>query len=128
MDRDILRPYGYVVKAIPMTKALHLKSAATALPDGTVLLYKSLIDDVTVFPSYLEVPEEHGVAVVALDDHSVIMPSAAPRTAEMIRQRGYNVVALDITELERLEGCVTCLSVRFRRQPKAVQQPSLAVQ
>ncbi|KAK0558507.1 hypothetical protein OC844_005096 [Tilletia horrida] len=113
--RGILKPFGYVVKAVPMTKALHLKSAATALPDGTVLLHRNLIDDVSVFPSYLEVPEEHGVAVVALDDHTVIMSADAPKTAEMIRARGYKVKPVDISQFERLEGCVTCLSVRIRR-------------
>ncbi|KAE8211161.1 hypothetical protein CF327_g5061 [Tilletia walkeri] len=113
--RDILRPYGYVVKAVPMTKALHLKSAATALPDGTVLLHRDLIDDVTVFPSYIEVPEKHGVAVVEVDDHTVVMSANAPKTADMIRARAYKVITVDISEFERLEGCVTCLSVRFRR-------------
>ncbi|KAK0548315.1 hypothetical protein OC861_003632 [Tilletia horrida] len=114
--RAFLRPLGYVVKAVPMTKALHLKSAATALPDGTVLLHRDFIDDVTVFPSYIEVPEEHGVAVVALDDETVIMSSNAPRTAEMIRVRGYKVVTVNISEYQKLEGCPTCLSVRVRRR------------
>jgi len=42
------------------------------------------------------------------------MSASAPRTAAMLRERGYRVVTVDITEYEKLEGCVTCLSVRLR--------------
>ena len=35
--RELLTPHGYQVVAVPITKALHLKSAATALPDGTII-------------------------------------------------------------------------------------------
>ena len=55
--------------------------------------------------------------MVLLDDDAVLMSSAAPRTAESFEQRGYRVVAVDITEFEKLEGCVTCLSVRLRGRP-----------
>lgn len=110
----ILEPRGWTVTEVPVTKALHLKSAITALPDGTVIGYGPVVDDPSVFPSYLEVPEEPGAHVVVLDDHTVLMSSRAPRTAEMFRARGLDVVAVDIAEFEKLEGCVTCLSVRVR--------------
>jgi hypothetical protein len=61
------------------------------------------------------VPEEHGAAVVNLGDDVVIMSADAPRTADLLRGRGLQVVTVPITEFERLEGCVTCLSVRLRR-------------
>jgi hypothetical protein len=38
-----------------------------------------------------------------------------PRTADLLRGRGLRVVTVPITEFEKLEGCVTCLSVRLRR-------------
>ena len=59
-------------------------------------------------------PEEHGTAVVDLGDGAVLMSADAPRTAELYRSRGLEVVTVPITEFERLEGCVTCLSVRIR--------------
>ena len=37
-----------------------------------------------------------------------------PRTAELLSNLGYRVVTVDISEFEKLEGCVTCLSVRVR--------------
>lgn len=112
--RSIVAPMGYDVIAVPVTKALHLKSAVTALPDGTVIGHPDLVDDPDVFEKYLKVPEHEGVAVVVLDDHSVLMSSAAPESAAIFEGFGYRVVTVGITEFEKLEGCVTCLSVRIR--------------
>ncbi|WP_188111253.1 dimethylargininase [Nocardioides antri] len=112
--RTILEPRGWTVVAVPVTKALHLKSAITALPDGTVIGYGPVVDDPSLFAPYLEVPEEPGAHVVVLDDRTVLMSSRAPQTAELLRARGLDVVTVDIEEFEKLEGCVTCLSVRVR--------------
>lgn len=98
---------------VPVTKVLHLKSAVTALPDGTAVGYLPLVDDPDVFGSFLAVPEP-GAEVVVLDDESVLMATSAPRTRELFEQQGLRVVAVDISEFEKLEGCVTCLSVRLR--------------
>jgi len=44
----------------------------------------------------------------------VLMSTSAPRTQEVFESRGLRVVAVDISEYEKLEGCVTCLSIRLR--------------
>jgi dimethylargininase len=111
----LVAPYGRRVVAVPVAKVLHLKSGVTALPDGTVVGYEPLVDDPGVFRPFLGVPEEHGTAVVDLGDGAVLMSADAPRTAELYASRGLEVVTVGITEFERLEGCVTCLSVRIRR-------------
>lgn len=110
--REIARPLGYSAVAVPVRRTLHLKSQVTALPDGTVIGYEALVDEPRLFPSFLPVPEAEGTAVVALDDDTLLLSAAAPRTAELLRGLGYEVVAVDISEFEKLEGCVTCLSVR----------------
>jgi dimethylargininase len=109
-----LAPLGARVVGVPLTKALHLKSAVTALPDGTVVGWDDVVDDASVWASYLAVPEEPGSHVVLLDETTVLMSSAAPRTRALLEERGLRVVAVDVTEYEKLEGCVTCLSVRLR--------------
>jgi dimethylargininase len=111
---EYLAPFGATVIAVPLTKALHLKSAVTALPDGTVIGYEPVVDDPSVFPKFLPVTEEPGAHVVLLGDGKLLMSSAAPETAELLRARGYEPVLVDIGEFEKLEGCVTCLSVRLR--------------
>jgi len=110
--RDILRPAGRSVVAVPVTGVLHLKSAVTALPDGTVIGYGAHVDP-RLFDRYLEVPEEAGAHVVALGEDTVLIASSAPRSAALIESLGYRVVQVDISEFEKLEGCVTCLSVRI---------------
>jgi dimethylargininase len=67
-----------------------------------------------VFPSFLPVPEHQGAHVVLLGEGKLLMSSRAPKTAAMLRERGYEPVPVDIGEFEKLEGCVTCLSVRLR--------------
>jgi dimethylargininase len=111
---ELLEPRGRRVVEVPVSKVLHLKSGVTALPDGTVIGYEPLVDDPGAFPAFLGVPEEHGTAVVALDDKTVLMSDGAPRSSELFASRGYDVVAVPISEFEKLEGCVTCLSVRIR--------------
>ena len=49
--RELLQPAGFTVVAVPTTKVLHLKSAVTALPDGTVIGYPPLVDDPAFFGS-----------------------------------------------------------------------------
>jgi len=112
-----LEPRGAHVIGVPVSKVLHLKSAVTALPDGTVIGYPPLVDDPEVWPSFLEVPEEPGSHVVVLGEDLVLMSTSAPRTRALLEERGLRVVAVDLTEYEKLEGCVTCLSVRLRTTP-----------
>ncbi|TDW22528.1 dimethylargininase [Kribbella kalugense] len=103
------------VRAVPVQKVLHLKSAVTALPDGTVIGYEPLVDDSEAFDSFRPVPEESGAHVVLLGADRLLMAGSAPRSAELFAELGYTPVVVDISEFEKLEGCVTCLSVRLRR-------------
>jgi dimethylargininase len=112
--RELLEPRGWRVVAVPVNRVLHLKSAVTALPDGTVIGYPPLVDDPDAFDAFLPVPEEHGTAVVVLDAGTVLMSADAPATARLFQERGLEVVTVPVTEFEKLEGCVTCLSVRVR--------------
>ena len=113
--RAILAPHGMNVIAVPITKVLHLKSAVTALPDGTIIGYEPLVDDTRVFDRFRPVPEESGAHVVDLGEGRLLMAADAPRSAELFRDLGYDPVLVDIGEFQKLEGCVTCLSVRLRR-------------
>ncbi len=109
-----LREFGIRVQAVPVTRVLHLKSACTALPDGTVVGWGPVVDDREAFPRYEDVPEEGGAHVVRLADDHLLMAASAPLSAARYRERGYRVTEVDVSEFEKLEGCVTCLSVRIR--------------
>lgn len=112
--RAAFEPLGARVTAVPVSKVLHLKSAVTALPDGTVIGHAPLVDDPSIFPRFLAVPEEAGSHVVLLGGGRLLMAASAPRSAELFAGLGLEPVPVDIGEFEKLEGCVTCLSVRLR--------------
>jgi dimethylargininase len=112
--RRLLRPLGKKVVGVPVTTVLHLKTAVTALPDGTVIGFPPFVDAPGLFERFLPVPEADGSAVVDLGEDRLLMSASAPRTAALLGDLGYDVRTVPITEFEKLEGCVTCLSVRVR--------------
>ena len=112
--RRHLEPLGRVVVPVPLRAVLHLKSAVTALPDGSIIGYAPLVDDPQFFPRFVPVPEESGAHVVLLGGGKFLMAADCPRSADLFADLGYTPITVDISEFEKLEGCVTCLSVRIR--------------
>ncbi|MFF6994675.1 dimethylargininase [Streptomyces sp. NPDC008313] len=112
--RTVFEPLGARVVPVPVSKVLHLKSAVTALPVGTVVGHERYVETPSLFPRFLPVPEESGAHMVLLGGDRLLMAASAPRTAELFADLGYAPVLVDIGEFEKLEGCVTCLSVRLR--------------
>jgi dimethylargininase len=108
--RALLTPLGRTVIAVPLGAVLHLKSAVTALPDGTFLVLPDLVP-AGLFPAVRLVEEESGCHVVPLGGDRVLIAASAPRTAALLEDLGFTPVVADISEFEKLEGCVTCLSV-----------------
>jgi dimethylargininase len=110
----LLSPRGWVVRPVPVRRVLHLKSAVTALPDGTIIGHPDHVDEVASYDRFMAMPEPEGGHVVLLGDDRLLMSSSAPESAARLSAMGYRPVQVDISEFEKLEGCVTCLSVRIR--------------
>jgi dimethylargininase len=108
---DLVTPRGYEVVTVPLRHVLHLKSAVTALPDGTMIAADPSLIETGPLPPLRTVPEEAGSHVVPLGGDTVLMASSAPRSAELFADLDLDVIAVDIGEFEKMEGCVTCLSV-----------------
>jgi len=96
------------------TKALHLKSCVTMLPRGEVIGFSPLVDAPEIYDQFIPMPEEQGAHIVVLNDNEVLMSEWAPESKRIISSLGYGVRTVDISEFEKMEGCVTCLSVRIR--------------
>jgi len=101
---------GRTVVPVRLGPALHLKSAVSALPDGTLLVWPERVDP-SVFPAAREVPEASGARVLPIGGDRVLIAKSAPRTADLLAELGCTPVVLDISEFEKLEGSVTCISV-----------------
>lgn len=110
---DALRPLGRTVVTVPVTGCLHLKTGATALPDGTVVAVTAWLDTSLFREAGLEVveaPEPTGADLLLSGDR-VVLSAAAPGTAALVRERGFEAHPVAIDELEKAECGVTCLSV-----------------
>jgi dimethylargininase len=116
--RAALEPRGATVITVPVSKVLHLKSAATALTDGTILVHRPLLDHLEPFERVLHVDEEAGAHVVGLGDGRLLVATSAPRTTARLVDLGHDVETVDVSEFEKMEACVTCLSVRLRTPPR----------
>lgn len=116
--RELVRPLGYDVMRARLEGCLHLKTGATlAGPDragNAVLLYH---------PGSVDPSQFAGVEPVAVDTEEpvaanclragdrLILPAGNPRTAQSLRDRGFQVVELDVSELQKAEAGVTCMSL-----------------
>jgi dimethylargininase len=112
----ILAPYNYEVIAVPVLGCLHLKSAVTHLGGNTLLANRSWIDT-SPFIGYewidVEPAEPHAANALAISN-TIIFPASFPRTRARMEARGFRVVALDISELQKAESGLTCSSLLFR--------------
>jgi dimethylargininase len=112
-------PRGFTVVPVPLRRVLHLKSAVTALPDGTIVAADPSLLDTSPLPTLRQVPEEAGSHVILLGDGTLLVAASAPQTAELFDDWGFDVVVVDIGEFEKMEGCVTCLSVLIDREERS---------
>jgi dimethylargininase len=55
--------------------------------------------------------------VVLLDDEQVLIAAGCPGSEAVLVELGYEPVAVELSEFEKLEGSATCLSVRLREPP-----------
>ena len=98
---------------------LHFKSDCALLDDESVLATRRLADS-GVFDGFRQVLVAEGeeAAANALRVNDVVLLAAGfPRTHEHLDQLGYRVVPLQAAELGRLDGGLSCLSLRWLRWP-----------
>jgi dimethylargininase len=113
--RAVLEPRGYRVVTVPVTRCLHLKSAVTQVAERAVLLHPGWVP-AERFPTLerIEVDEAEPMAANGLlVGGALIYPSAFPRTRERLAKRGIPILEVDVSELQKAEGAVTCCSVVF---------------
>jgi len=113
--RGILAPFGYSVTAVPVLGCLHLKSACSALPDGTLLVNANLIGIAPIRGrDFVPVPEVEPLAGdVLVIGERIIASDAFPETISLLGSRGWEVIPVSVSEFAKAEGGVTCMSLVF---------------
>ena len=95
---------------------LHLKSAVTAVADHALLANRAwmgMFDGLESFEVIDVDPEEPRAANVARVGDRLLSAAAFPRTRERLEARGFSVVTVDVSEIAKAEGAVTCCSLLF---------------
>ena len=113
---SILAPHGHRVRGAPVEGCLHLKSAVTSLGDRAVLVNPDWVD-ARLFDGIecvLVDPSEPDAANGLRIDDAFLHPTAFPRTADRVRTFGLRVVPIDLSELAKAEGAITCCSLLLR--------------
>lgn len=111
--RRIVSDYGYSVKTVETNSCLHLKSAVSEVVPGTLLINPDWISTST-FRDYEQIHiddnEPHAANALRVGPN-VIFPSSFPRTIDHLKARGIDVIPVDLSELQKAEGAVTCCSL-----------------
>ena len=115
----LVAPLDRHVVPVDVDGALHLKTAATALPDGRILANLDAVAAGAFGGRQVVAAEEPQGANALCIGGSVVLADSAPRTAAALRDEGYEVVTVDISELEKVEAGPTCPSVLLPRRPRA---------
>jgi dimethylargininase len=116
----LLAPFGYRVKGVAMAGCLHLKSAVTCVAPGAILVNPRWVDPAAFGPiAWIEVdPEEPFAANVLWIGATVLHPAAFPRTAGRLAARGLALRPVEMSELAKAEGGMTCSSLVFAADPR----------
>jgi dimethylargininase len=110
-----LEPFGYHVYPVPVVGCLHLKSAVTAITDGTLLINPEWVpaESFRRFDLLVVDPAEPYAANALRIGNDLIYPTTFPRTRARLAARGLSVVDVEVSELAKAEGAVTCCSLVF---------------
>ena len=109
----LLGRFGYQAQAIELHDCLHLKSAVTKVDETTLLINRSWVD-VENFEGYdlIDIdPSEPFAANCLPINGTIIFSTAFPLTAEKLERRGFKLRRVDVEELAKAEGAVTCCSL-----------------
>ncbi len=111
--RQILAPHGCSVVDVPVAGCLHLKSAVTGIGDALLLMNGGWVprEPFADFDIVDVDPMEPSAANALRIRGRVIYPVSFPRTRRRIEARGLDVMAIDVSELQKAEGAVTCCSL-----------------
>ncbi|MEN8222314.1 MAG: arginine deiminase family protein [Acidobacteriota bacterium] len=112
---SFLDRFGYTAETIEVGDGLHLKSGANYLGEGKMLLTSSFRD----FPGFsgyekivVEDEEEYAANTLVING-TIITPGGFPHTYDLLSGLGMPVITLDVSEVRKMDGGLTCMSLRF---------------
>lgn len=110
-----LRKNGYDGEAVELDEMLHLKTGLAYLENNNLLVAGEFIDD-PKFEDFNRViiPEDEGYAANCIWMNGyVLVPKGYPKVKKSIEDLGYDIIEVDTSEYKKLDGGLSCLSLRF---------------
>jgi dimethylargininase len=114
----ILHAHGYTSSTVDIRGQgglLHLKSGIAYLGDKRLVVAPGL-SELAVFQPYelIEVAsaELYAANCIHINDH-VLIPAGYPKIAAALEKLGYSALAIDVSEFRKMDGGLSCLSLRF---------------
>lgn len=111
-----LKPHGYRIEAVALKGCLHLKTAATEVAPGVLLINPEWVEKSAFKDAgFIDVdPTEPFAANAVRVEGALVYPASYPRTRERLAKHGLDVHGVDMSETEKAEGGVTCCSLLFQ--------------
>lgn len=111
--QSLLKKFGYKVTAVEMHDCLHLKTAITMVDKQTILINPNWVDAFHLKDfDWIEIDTDEPFAANCLPiGETIIFPSVFPKTQMKLEKKGYKVLTVNVSELAKAEGAVTCCSL-----------------
>ncbi len=113
--KQILESETFKATIVELKEFFHLKTGITYLGEGTIVVAGEFVDHPD-FNSYKKIvvppEEEYAANCIRVNDY-VIIPAGFPQTKQKIEKAGYKTIEVDTTEFRKLDGGLSCLSLRF---------------
>jgi dimethylargininase len=111
----ILERFGNTWVSVPVGAGLHLKSSVSWVGGNTLLLSEAIAEQ-PEFEEYEHIivhPEETYACNTLWINHNLLTPKGYPKTLEQLKKRNLPVIELNTSEIEKMDGGLTCISLRF---------------
>ncbi len=121
----ILEKYGLTGSVVPLERVLHLKTGVNYLENNTLLVAGEFVDK----PAFAEfdkivVPEDEAYAANCIwVNGTVVVPAGYPTVLARIQEAGYRTITVDVSEFRKLDGGLSCLSLRFSQRFRRPHRP-----
>lgn len=112
---DILSQYGYRCIPVDLKEVLHLKTGVNYLEHNHLLVSGEFVDN-PLFDSFhkIVIPENEAYAANCIwVNDTIIVPEGYPKVLAKIKELGYPTICVDVSEFRKLDGGLSCLSLRF---------------
>jgi len=110
-----LNKYGMTASVIDVERVLHLKTGVSYLEQNNLVVCGEFLSN-PEFEAFdtIEIPENESYAANCVwINGRVLIPKGYPVTREKIKKAGYSTIEVDVSEFRKLDGGLSCLSLRF---------------